>query len=259
MSNFVNVPIETIIQIQQERHLNDDITLGNEDMAAVMKLNLAAGNFIDHMSLEATPAHYETQLKRQLGIDLNECFELLEAYITGDTSLLRDALADKRITLNGFQTILPFSLIEDYRGAVKNNFTRFDTTHERAIETQEKYAALGVKTVISLVELEGPEGEAAEYFVNKVAEDVTATTGEVFTKGKWVKSKYFVNDTFKKVAGLFDGQEDIHTKVQALTERYTHTHSLVRKLTRGLGKAYTEAVAELCEEEERAQEAVAKL
>lgn len=234
-----------VIQINQASHINDTISGGNVDMEAVMKLNLAAGNFINHK--DAVPAsHYESQIKRQMGIDLNECFELLEAYITGDTSLLRDALADKRITLNGFQTILPFSLIADYRGAVDNNFTRFDTTYERALETQEKYAAIKVTTVISLVELDGPDGKATEYFVNKVAEDVTATTGEVFTKGKWVKSKYFKNDAFEPVAGLFTGEEDVHAKVQALTARYLETHKLLRKLTRGLGKAYTDAVTRVC-------------
>lgn len=246
------VPVNTVIQIKEEQYLADDIILGNDDIASVVKLNLAAGNFIDHQSPETTPEQYESQIKRQLGVDLNECFELLEAYITGDTSLLRDALADKRITLNGFQTILPFSLIDDYRGAVKNNFTRFDSTYERALETQEKYAKLEVPTVINLVELEGPNGQATEYFVNKVAEDCTATTGEVFTKGKWVKSKYFTNDAFEEVDGLFAGQDNLDDNVAAVTRRYTESYKLCRRLLRALGKAYTDKIRDLTEVSEEA-------
>lgn len=233
-----------VIQINQASHINDTISGGNVDMEAVMKLNLAAGNFINHGD-DVPASHYESQIKRQIGIDLNECFELLEAYITGDTSLLRDALADKRITLNGFQTILPFSLIADYRGAVENNFTRFDTTFERAEETKEKYAKLGVETVISLVELADDNGNPTQYFVNKVAKDCTTATGEVFTKGKWVKSKYFNDDNFDHLPGLFDGQEDLHDNVQNITKRFTQTYELVRRLTRGLGKAYTDKIREV--------------
>ena len=52
----------------------------------------------------------ETQLMRQTRIDLAECLELLEAVSLGTIGLLRDGLSDKRVTLNGFATILPFSL-----------------------------------------------------------------------------------------------------------------------------------------------------
>lgn len=237
-------PKTPITQIQQSQHINDLISCGNGDMEAVMKLNLAAGNFIDH-GTEVPASQYEAQIKRQMGIDLNECFELLEAYITGDVSLLRDALADKRITLNGFQNILPFSLIGDYRSAVENNFTRFDTTFERAEETKEKYAKLGVETVISLVELADDDGNPTQYFVNKVAKDCTTATGEVFTKGKWVKSKYFNDDNFDHLPGLFDGQDDLHDNVQNITKRFTQTYELVRRLTHGLGKAYTDKIREV--------------
>lgn len=237
-------PKTPITQIQQSQHINDLISCGNGDMEAVIKLNLAAGNFIDH-GAEVPAGQYEAQIKRQMGIDLNECFELLEAYITGDVSLLRDALADKRITLNGFQNILPFSLIGDYRSAVENNFTRFDTTFERAEETKEKYAKLGVETAISLVELADDDGNPTQYFVNKVAKDCTTATGEVFTKGKWVKSKYFTDDSFEHVEGLFEGQNDLHDNVQNITKRFTETYELVRRLTSTLGKAYTDKIREV--------------
>ena len=237
-------PETPVTKIQQSQHINGLISRGNGDMEAVMKLNLAAGNFIDH-SAEVPASQYEAQIKRQMGIDLNECFELLEAYITGDVSLLRDALADKRITLNGFQNILPFSLIGDYRSAVDNNFTRFDITFERAEETKEKYAKLGVETVISLVELADDNGNPTQYFVNKVAKDCTTATGEVFTKGKWVKSKYFNDDNFDHLPGLFDGQNDLHDNVQNITKRFTQTYELVRRLTHGLSKAYTDKIREV--------------
>lgn len=233
-----------VTKIQQSQHINDLISRGNGDMEAVMKLNLAAGNFIDH-SAEVPASQYEAQIKRQMGIDLNECFELLEAYITGDVSLLRDALADKRITLNGFQNILPFSLIGDYRSAVDNNFTRFDITFERAEETKEKYAKLGVETVISLVELADDNGNPTQYFVNKVAKDCTTAAGEVFTKGKWVKSKYFNDDNFDHLPGLFDGQDDLHDNVQNITKRFTQTYELVRRLIHGLSKAYADKIREV--------------
>ena len=252
----MSVPAETLKQITHAnptvdttridtpRFINNDITLGNEDIAAVMKLNMAAGNLIDH-GTEVPASAYEANIKRQTGIDLNECFELLEAYITGDVSLLRDALADKRVTLNGFQNFLPFSMIEDYRSAVKNNYTRFDTDYDRALETQAKYAKLGVVTVIQLVELEGETGEVEEFFVNKVAKECTSTTGEIFTKGKWVKSKYFTDDSFEHVEGLFEGQNDLHDNVKNITKRFTETYELVRRLTSDLGKAYTDKIREV--------------
>lgn len=233
-----------IINIDLQNHTTPEIIKSNVDVEATVKLNLAAGNFIDHHLDAEDPRRashvYEGNLKRQVGIDLSECFELLEAYVVGDTSLLRDALADKRITLNGFQPILPFSLIGDYRDAVANNFTRFDSTYERALETQEKYKALDVPTDITLVSL-GDGDTVTEYFVNKVAEDCTANNGESFSRGKWVKSKYFTNDAFETIEGLFANASDANE----ITKRYTHTRQLIRKLTHQINHAYVAKIKTL--------------
>ena len=162
----------------------------------------------------------------------------------GDSSLLRDALADKRITLNGFQSILPFSLIEDYREAVENNFTRFDISHERALDTQDKYDAIGVKTYITEVTLQDGD-QTTTYFANKVKENCTDIHGENYVAGKWVKSKYFHNDDFPAVPGLFAGEDTISEKEAEVRERYYQMIGLVNKLTQHLSDAYTKELSTL--------------
>lgn len=227
--------------VDTNKFLSGEISLGNVDLESVIKLNLAAGNGIDYQS-NPDVGHIQTNLQRQIGIDASECFELLEAYVTGDVSLLRDALADKRITLNGFQPILPFSLIVDYRSAVENNFTRFDTTYERALETQEKYAKIGVETQITGVELVGSSKVSKEvFFVNKVAEDSTDIKGEHYSKGKWVKSKYFKNDKFDGDVNLF---VDPHSK-EAIETRYRQMSDLIAKLSDHMAAVYTSAIEKL--------------
>ena len=74
-----------------------------EDIREVLILNAAAGN------QPPVAEKLESELMRQTRVDLGECLELLEAVATGDISELRDALSDKRVTLNGFATI-PHSL-----------------------------------------------------------------------------------------------------------------------------------------------------
>lgn len=181
--NFKGIEVPCYVQIvEASKFISDKISLGNEDLDRVIELNIAAGNGID-FDTNPTAELIESNLKRQVGIDINECFELLEGYITGDVSLIRDALADKRITLNGFQPILPFSLIEDYRDAVQNNFTRFDSSLERAQETQTKYADLGVETSITEVNLRSDNSNKV-YYVNKVSSACTDTKGETYAKGK---------------------------------------------------------------------------
>lgn len=228
--------------IDVSKFITDEISLGNVDLESVIKLNIAAGNGIDFNS-DVSPEVVESNLKRQIGIDINECFELLEGYIAGDVSLMRDALADKRITLNGFQPILPFSLIEDYRSAVNNNFTRFDSTLERALETQEKYADLNVKTEITQVSLKGKE-QTEVYYVNKVMEECTDINGETYSKGKWVKSKYFNNDKFKDYVGLL-ADTDVHNKAENITRRYQEIRALIQKLMNHLDDSYMQAKANL--------------
>lgn len=230
------------ISIDVSKFITDEISLGNVDLESVIKLNIAAGNGIDFNS-DVHPEVVESNLKRQIGIDINECFELLEGYIAGDVSLMRDALADKRITLNGFQPILPFSLIEDYRSAVDNNFTRFDSTLERALETQGKYADLNVKTEITQVSLKGKE-QTEVYYVNKVMEECTDINGETYSKGKWVKSKYFNNDKFKDYVGLL-ADTDVHSKAENITRRYQETRALIKKLMNHLDDSYTQAIGKL--------------
>lgn len=223
--------------IDTAAYLASSVTLDNVDMRAVVGLNLAAGNFLD-FSKELPVELVESNLKRQVGIDINECFELLEAYVTGDMSLFRDALADKRITLNGFQTIVPFSLIQDHRSAVENNFTRFDVSYERALETQQKYARQDVPTEITCVKLKHEDGTEEQYFVNKVAEDCTVAAG-VFNKGKWVKSAYFTNDEFKSPTGMIDAENP-----DAVKKRYDETKALIENLSTQLDQVFQKKMSQ---------------
>ena len=227
----------SVVTVKTEQHLNDATICGNPDVGLVVRLNLAAGNSIDH-AISPSVEEYERNLKRQLNIDASECGELWEAYIAGDTSLLRDALADKRITLNGFQPIVPFPMILDYRVAVENNFTRFDSSHERALETQDKYKQLGVLTYITQVDLEDPINPTT-YFVNKVLSDCIGADGNTYAKDKWVKSVYFTDDSFKNVAGL------ISTDVDGITKRYVETRKMLKGLLKRIDYSFTAAIAKL--------------
>ena len=164
-----------------------------EDIVEVLILNAAAGN------QPPAPEQLESQIMRQTRVDLAECLELLEAVSLGTIGLLRDGLSDKRVTLNGFSTILPFSLSDDFVHTMENLFTRFDSSLEDAILTQQKYAQIGVATIIEknvLIDEDGEHEDNPVYFVNKVEMDVTGTDGEFYPKGKFLKSVNFRNDNF---------------------------------------------------------------
>lgn len=227
------------ISVDANAQLSHYIIQHNTDMAETVRLNLAAGNFIDHTNDEtALPEVYEKNIRRQLNIDASECGELWEAYVAGDVSLFRDALADKAITLNGFQNILPFSMTADYRAAVANNFTRFDLEPMQAFETQAKYKAIGVKTDIFQIYL--TEGETATtYLVNKVSEDCVGTDGNEYAKGKWVKSKYFTNDSFAHIVGM------LSMEVDDITRRYTETRGMLKDLIKRIDKVFIDTIGEL--------------
>lgn len=182
-----------------------------EDIVEVLILNAAAGN------QPPAPEQLEAQIMRQTRVDLAECLELLEAVSLGAIGLLRDGLSDKRVTLNGFSTILPFSLSDDFAHTIENLFTRFDSSLEDAILTQQKYAQIGVATIIEkniLIDEDGEHEDNPVYFVNKVEMDVTGTDGEFYPKGKFLKSVNFRNDNFDE-AGVV-----INTSPFAVEDRW---------------------------------------
>ena len=228
----------SVVTVKTERHLSDQTICGNHDVGLVVKLNLAAGNFIDHDSVDTSVEDYERNIKRQLNIDASECGELWEAYIAGDMSMFRDALVDKRITLNGFQPIVPFPMIMDYRIGVENNFTRFDSSHGRALDTQAKYKALGVATYIVQVDLEDPTNPTT-YFVNKVLDECVGTDGNTYAKDKWVKSAYFTDDSFKHIDGM------ISNDAASIAERYMETRKMLKGLLKRIDHSFTAAIAKL--------------
>ena len=165
-----------------------------DDVGKVLLINAAAGN------QPPAPDQLEAQIMRQTRVDLGECLELLEAVATGDVVELRDALSDKRVTLNGFATILPFSLSKDFDQTCENLYTRFDHNKNDAALTQQKYAKIGVPTVIEKNTIadyvDAKTGEERVFFVNKVAEDTDGTDGEFYPKGKFLKSVNFKKDDF---------------------------------------------------------------
>ena len=228
----------SVVTVKTERHLSDQTICGNHDVGLVVRLNLAAGNFIDHDSVDTSVEDYERNIKRQLNIDASECGELWEAYIAGDMSMFRDALVDKRITLNGFQPIVPFPMIMDYRIGVENNFTRFDSSHGRALDTQAKYKALGVATYIVQVDLEDPTNPTT-YFVNKVLDECVGTDGNIYAKDKWVKSAYFTDDSFKHIDGM------ISNDAASIAERYMETRKMLKGLLKRIDHSFTAAIAKL--------------
>ena len=181
-----------------------------KDVQLVQILNAAAGN------KPSTKETLESDLMRQTNIDLSECLELIEAVVTGDIPELRDALADKRVTLNGFATYLPFSLSDDFDATMEGLFTRFDSTIENAKLTQEKYAKLGVPTTISATDVYDKEGVSISglYYANVVAEDTKGENGEFFPKGKFVKSVNFRTPSFD------NAELEINTSVFKVYDRW---------------------------------------
>ena len=165
-----------------------------EDVGKVLLINAAAGN------QPPVAGKLESELMRQTRVDLGECLELLEAVATGDISELRDALSDKRVTLNGFATILPFSLSKDFDQTCENLYTRFDHNENDAALTQQKYQKIGVTTIIeknTISEYIDSKTQLPKvFYVNKVVEDVTGTDGEFYPKGKFLKSVNFKKDDF---------------------------------------------------------------
>lgn len=201
------------------------------DVKRVLIVNAAAGN------TTPTPEEFENQIMRQTRIDLLESLEFLDAVIKGDASELRDGLADKRITLGGFSNILPISLSDDFENACDNQFTRFDKDYEKALKTQEKYAAIGVVTEIHR-NLVGTGNGVLTFFANIVVEDATGTNGEFYPKGKFVKSINYTKDQFKEHDGIvFD------TSIEASRARWEKIRSVLLKFIADTDQSFTTVVS----------------
>lgn len=166
------------------------------DVQQVLLINAAAGNKPPQAD------GFELQVMRQTKIDLLECLELLQAVALGDTQELRDALADKRVTLNGFSTVLPISLSGDFLQTVENLFTRFDGTEENAKLTQEKYAKLGVETYVAVTELLDQDGLSKKFYATKVKDTVVGADGETYPADKFLKSINFKKDNFEPIQNM---------------------------------------------------------
>lgn len=170
-----------------KQHVTVDERILAKDLKAVAMINAFAGN------VQATPETFESNMMRQTKIDLLECLELLAGVVTGDMSEIRDALADKRVTLCGFTGVLPVDLEDDFTKTVESLYSRFDSNIADAIKTHQKYEAMGVKTYISESIITGSE---LTRYANKVLEDCVSIKGETFSKGKFVKSVNYKDHQF---------------------------------------------------------------
>lgn len=122
------------------------------------------------------------QKEAQEGIDflalaINECRNLTQE----ETKKVRDAYADVRVLLDGAQQMATFPFEEDYKAVLASLITRFDSSFEDAVKTQDKYAALNVDTSIH-------HDVETGMWVNIVADGSRATDPTEYPTGKWMKS-----------------------------------------------------------------------
>lgn len=142
----------------------------------VFALNTIAGNI--------KPGFDWDELHRQYAIHQSEVFEIQDAIINRDILALRDAIGDDRVTgTDGFRGIVPFDMDADFDEITNCLFSRFDQSEEDALETKAAWERKGIAVDIFPFNYQG-----VLYFPVKVTEDSYLADGELYPKGKWVKS-----------------------------------------------------------------------
>lgn len=102
-----------------------------------------------------------------------------------ETKKVRDAYADVRVLIDGAKQMANFPFEEDYKAVLESLITRFDSTIEDAISTENKYEKLGVITRIH-------HDEETGMYVNIVKDYLDAEPSQElkdeYPVGKWLKS-----------------------------------------------------------------------
>lgn len=98
-----------------------------------------------------------------------------------ETKKVRDAYADVRVLLDGAKQMSSFPFEEDYQAVLESLITRFDSSFDDAVKTQDKYDALNVDTVIH-------HDDETGMWVNIVEDGSRATDPTEYPTGKWMKS-----------------------------------------------------------------------
>lgn len=105
------------------------------------------------------------------------------------TKAVRDAIADVRVLLDGFEQMANFPFDEDYKAVLGSLITRFDPTFPDAVNTQDKYLLINVKTRIH-------HDDETDMWVNIVEDGSQAEDPSEYPEGKWLKSHNFSQPTF---------------------------------------------------------------
>lgn len=122
------------------------------------------------------------QKEAQEGIDFLDLAINEKRNLTQEESKkVRDAYADVRVLLDGAKQMSNFPFEDDYKAVLESLITRFDSTQEDAVKTQDKYAALNVITVIH-------HDSETGMWVNIVKDGSGSTDPSEYPTGKWMKS-----------------------------------------------------------------------
>lgn len=124
-------------------------------------------------------------------------FRRAEAMMNLATQKIQFMIIPKDLDNHNSQTDM--SLIEILSAVCKSNLTKFDTNIEDAKATQAKYAAMGVETVITVV-----EHEDEEWFVNRVAKTVITEDGTEYPENKVMKSIRYCGPVLDSFVGYYD-------------------------------------------------------
>lgn len=92
--------------------------------------------------------------------------------------------------------VMGYPADDDFLEVVRSNMTKFDHTVEEAIETEEKYAAIGVKTVMVPVSYVAG-GVQFNLIVTKSATNQVGTDGKEYPEAKWLKSIRFQEPIYR--------------------------------------------------------------
>lgn len=108
-----------------------------------------------------------------------------------DDEGVTEAVENLLVEAYGLGLALGYPVDVDYNEVVRSNMTKFDRIQADVLATQDKYAQLGVETVVRTAEHTLSNGEVVILFVTKSAKDQVGTDGKDYPADKWLKSVNF--------------------------------------------------------------------
>lgn len=130
----------------------------------------------------------------QLKIIRSEWEELSEGVETRDLHETRDGIADVLFTVYGLAHRLGLDADGDYDDMMTSQWSKFDTTEDDALLTQQKYVDKGM-AVVTVDRFHPETGEILRVTLSSM--DQLDDKGRFCPKGKWLKSHRFMEPVFK--------------------------------------------------------------